>query len=658
MEQSPAVETTDQTKPFDGRYRIVGRVGVGGMAAVYLAEDLTLGRNVALKVLADRYRGDGAFIERFRREAQSAARLNHPNIIAIYDRGEADGRPYIAMEFSDGRTLKQLIVEEGALHADHACEVALQVLAALRFAHQHGVVHRDIKPHNVLIGRDGRVKVADFGIAHGGDPQMTEVGSIVGTAQYLSPEQARGLQVGPQSDLYSLGVVLYEMLCAQVPFEGDSSVAIAMRHVSEEPIPLRQRDPAIPAALEQIVQHAMRKDPALRYANADAFVADLEGFKHGRAPATAVAATEVLRVSDATEIQRPPIDRTQVLPPVPLPTPRPALPEPIPPQRRPLWPWLAVLLLVLAIGAVAAFALNLGGGDSGQATTDSTEQTTILPHVIGRNEVIGQTVDAIKRTYGRDTYHYLVKRVPDPAYSAGRVARTDPAPGDTINAGDDLTLFVSKGQDTLVDVSGKTVAEATTLLAGFVVKTKDAASDTVAKGSVISQVPAALTSQPIGSTVTLSVSTGKDLVEIPDVTGLDPATAAGKLQEQGLLGSEKKGCSDATDRGLVADQAPDAPKQVVKGSGVIYTVSVGVCRIPTDGLIGEQVATVVTILTDGGIAVTTAQAPTDVESDGGLVKSISPLPGARPGPGRSATVTVWTYAGSGSTTTDTTATTP
>ena len=656
MEQSPAVETTDQTKPFDGRYRIVGRVGVGGMAAVYLAEDLTLGRNVALKVLADRYRGDGAFIERFRREAQSAARLNHPNIIAIYDRGEADGRPYIAMEFSDGRTLKQLIVEEGALHPDHACEIALQVLAALRFAHQHGVVHRDIKPHNVLIGRDGRVKVADFGIAHGGDPQMTEVGSIVGTAQYLSPEQARGQQVGPQSDLYSLGVVLYEMLSAQVPFEGDSSVAIAMRHVSEEPLALRRRDPAIPEALEQIVQHAMRKDPLLRYANADAFIADLERFRQGRAPTTAIEATEVLRTTDATAIQRTPSDRTQVLPPVPLPV-RTVLPEPIAPRRRPLWPWLAVLLLVLAIGAVAAFAFKLVGGDSGTTTAQTTEQTTVAPHVIAKGEVIGQTVDAIKRTFGKQTYHYLVKRVPDAAFSAGRVTRTDPAPGDTINAGDDLTLFVSKGQDTLADVTGKTVPQATTLLAGFVVKTKDAPSDTVAKGAVISQDPAALTSQPNGSTVTLMVSTGQQLVAIPDVTGLDPATAAGKLLEQGLSGTEKKGCSDTTDLGLVADQAPDPPKQVPKGASVAYTVSLGFCHIPTDGLIGEQFKTVETILQGGGVAATHVQAPTDVQSDDGLVKSISPPPGARPGPGRTATVTVWTYTGSG-TTTDQTTTTP
>ena len=205
-------DDTERGQPFDGRYRVLGRLGVGGMATVYLAEDSSLGRKVALKVMAERYAEDGEFVERFRREAQAAARLNHPNIIAVYDRGEADGRPYIAMEYLQGRTLKQVIQKEGPLPPERAIAIAMQMLAGLRYAHEHGVVHRDVKPHNVLVGDDGRIKVTDFGIAHAGDPQMTEVGSIVGTAQYLSPEQARGRAVGPQTDIYSLGVVLYEML--------------------------------------------------------------------------------------------------------------------------------------------------------------------------------------------------------------------------------------------------------------------------------------------------------------------------------------------------------------------------------------------------------------------------------------------------------------
>ena len=292
---------------------MLGRLGVGGMATVYLAEDSSLGRKVALKVMAERYAEDGEFVERFRREAQAAARLNHPNIIAVYDRGEADGRPYIAMEYLQGRTLKQVIQAEGPLPPERAIAIAMQVLAGLRYAHEHGVVHRDVKPHNVLVGDDGRIKVTDFGIAHAGDPQMTEVGSIVGTAQYLSPEQARGRGVGPQTDIYSLGVVLYEMLAGRVPFEGDSSVAIAMQHVSDEAPPLRALAPDVPESLALVVAHAMLKDPAQRYGSADEFAADLDRVRRGLVPVAATAALTAIVPHEPTELV-PAVEATRIAP--------------------------------------------------------------------------------------------------------------------------------------------------------------------------------------------------------------------------------------------------------------------------------------------------------------------------------------------------------
>ena len=362
-------EDTQPGQPFDGRYRVLGRLGVGGMATVYLAEDSSLGRKVALKVMAERYAEDGEFVERFRREAQAAARLNHPNIIAVYDRGEADGRPYIAMEYLQGRTLKQVIQKEGPLPAERAIAIAMQVLAGLRYAHEHGVVHRDVKPHNVLVGDDGRIKVTDFGIAHAGDPQMTEVGSIVGTAQYLSPEQARGRSVGPQTDLYSLGVVVYEMLAGRVPFEGDSSVAIAMQHVSDEPPPLRALAPDVPDSLALVVAHAMLKQPGQRYGSADEFAADLDRVRRGLVPAAATALltavpsepTDFVPAAEATRIA-PRAEAGSLLsgerpPPPPL------------PRKRSRWPWLLVLLLVLAVGALAAFALGVGEDDGKGGTT-------------------------------------------------------------------------------------------------------------------------------------------------------------------------------------------------------------------------------------------------------------------------------------------------
>src|ERR1051326_4076980 len=268
------------------------------MADVYLAEDQELGRRVAIKILNSRHGNDDQFIERFRREAKNAAALNHPNIVSIYDRGEAEDTYYIAMEFLDGRTLKELIVGRGAAPINVAIEYARQILSALRFAHRHGIVHRDIKPHNVLVDGEGRVKVTDFGIARAGTSQMTEAGSIVGTAQYLSPEQARGGDVDQRSDLYSLGIVLYELLTGTVPFAGDTPVEIAMKHLSALPEPPSARRSGIPRDLDLIVLRALAKDPDDRYQSAEEMDLDLERFLRGSAvsPVTEEAATQILRV--------------------------------------------------------------------------------------------------------------------------------------------------------------------------------------------------------------------------------------------------------------------------------------------------------------------------------------------------------------------------
>src|SRR4051812_35941309 len=261
---------------FDGRYKIVRKLGAGGMADVYLAEDQELGRRVAIKILNDRHAVDDSFIERFRREAKNAAGLSHPNIVSIYDRGEAEGTYYIAMEYLDGRSLKELIVSRGSAPIKTAIEYTRQILAAVGFAHRHGIVHRDIKPHNVLVGPEGRLKVTDFGIARSGASQMTEVGSIIGTAQYLSPEQARGSAVSPSSDLYSVGIVLYEMLTGEVPFTGDTPLEIAMKPLPAIPAPPSDRTPAVPRELDLIVLRALAKNPRNRYQSAEEMAADLE----------------------------------------------------------------------------------------------------------------------------------------------------------------------------------------------------------------------------------------------------------------------------------------------------------------------------------------------------------------------------------------------
>ena len=260
----------------DSRYRIVRRIGSGGMADVYCAEDTHLGREVALKVLHRRFAQDLEFVERFRREAKAAAGLSHPNVVGVFDRGEHEGTYYIAMELLGGRTLKDILGSEAPLSQQRTIDLGVQVLHAAGFAHSHGVIHRDFKPHNVIVDEQGHAKVTDFGIARAGASEMTETGSIMGTAHYLSPEQAQGHAVTAASDLYSIGVMLYEMLAGRLPFEGDSAVAIALKHLSEQPLPISALRPDVHPALEAVVMAALAKDPAQRWQTADDFAEGLE----------------------------------------------------------------------------------------------------------------------------------------------------------------------------------------------------------------------------------------------------------------------------------------------------------------------------------------------------------------------------------------------
>src|ERR1700684_70080 len=254
---------------IDGRYRVLSRLGSGGMAEVYLAEDQLLGRQVAVKVLHQHFAEDQEFVERFRREASSAAALSHQNIVGIFDRGEWNGTYYIAMEYVAGRSLKSIVRDDGALDPATAIDIVVQILRGARFAHKRGVVHRDLKPHNVILDEEGRARVTDFGIARAGASEMTLTGSIMGTAQYLSPEQAQGHTVSGRSDLYAVGIILYELLTGVVPFDGETAVAIAFKQVSAEPRPPSELQPGVSRALDAVVLRALAKDPAQRYADAD-----------------------------------------------------------------------------------------------------------------------------------------------------------------------------------------------------------------------------------------------------------------------------------------------------------------------------------------------------------------------------------------------------
>src|SRR5512146_1120849 len=406
------------------------------MADVYLAEDQELGRRVAIKILNGRHANDDQFIERFRREAKNAAALNHPNIVSIYDRGEAENTYYIAMEFLDGRTLKELVVGRGAAPINVAIEYARQILSALRFAHRHGIVHRDIKPHNVLVDAEGRVKVTDFGIARAGTSQMTETGSIVGTAQYLSPEQARGGEVDPRSDLYSLGVVLYELLTGKTPFDGETPVEIAMKHLSNAPKPPSKLRPDVPPELDKVVLRALAKDPDDRYQSADEMEADLERVTRGAPVSAATMATQVLPAvpaaaadsTSATMIAPPPSAPARALPPPPVVTEE-EYAEPGGPER-PLWPWLLAAAFVIAAAVAGFFVWHELSGSKVKE-----------PVGLYQGEKQAQAVRQIKAAHLVPS----VKHGSNEKYKKGIVYDQSPDPGSKVDKGGTVTIYVSTG---------------------------------------------------------------------------------------------------------------------------------------------------------------------------------------------------------------------
>jgi serine/threonine-protein kinase len=517
----------------DGRYEIERRLGSGGMADVYCAHDSQLGRQIALKVLHRRFARDTEFVERFRREASAAAGLQHPNVVGVFDRGEYDGTYYIAMEYLPGRTLKDVIREQAPLDQLRAIDYGIQILQAASFAHRRGVIHRDFKPHNVMVGADDRLKVTDFGIARAGASEMTETGSIMGTAQYLSPEQAQGQRVGAPSDLYSIGVVLFEMLTGRVPFTGESAVSIALKHVSEEPPPLRSLRPDVHPRLEQAVGRALLKDPAQRYASADEFIAALEQARAAIASGDSGGGTSTF---------------------VPLAPP----PERDPRGAR--WPFvvLALLLLGLALGAGLWQLLK-------------TEQVTV-PKVVGKTATRA-TVQLEQAGFKVRTHGVESSQKPGIVVSQDPHARTDADKGSTV----DLAVSSGPGQQLVPDVSNLPRQQAIQALnaAGFRVAEDPQQSLTVQKGNAIRTSPPA--NKPIlkGTEVRLFISSGPPRVAVPDVRGLDKAVASAKIKDAGLNLTQELVDSDTVPKGRVVSQTPSGGTTVDKGTTVALQISRG-----------------------------------------------------------------------------------
>lgn len=533
-----------------GRYRVVRKLGGGGMADVYLCEDLTLGRHVAVKVLLQRYLNDATFIERFRREAKAAAGLNQQNLVSIYDWGEVDGTYYIVMEYVEGETLKDLIRRRGRLSGNEAVNVTLQLLAAVDFAHRSGIVHRDIKPQNVMLDRGGTCKVMDFGIARAGDSGMTEAGSILGTAQYLAPEQAKGHPVDERSDLYSVGVVLYEMLTGTVPFKGDSAVTVALKHVNEVPREPAELVPGLPYSLNQIVLKAMAKDPADRYQSAAEFARDLRAAREG-GPVQAAA-------FDAGG------ERTRVMTAGAAAAQTSVLDQPLPPRRKKSrWPLILVLLLLAIIAAIAAALWWTMSGDKEP-----------VPSVVGLSRAAA--VSAIEKA----GFKAGVQEEYSDRVAEGFVSRQAPTGGTDLRTGDTVDIWVSKGSETvdLQDMRGWTDSQVDAYLSENDLQgdRHTGKSNAVADGQVFKQDPPAGTKVKRGDTVSYWVSTGKPQVTVPDLTGMTQADATNKLTEVGLtllIASSEP--SDTVPAGSVIRQDPPPDQKVDKGTAVSVVVSTG-----------------------------------------------------------------------------------
>ena len=598
---------------FGGRYAVIEPVGTGGMAEVYRARDELLGRDVAVKVLSDRFSRDRAFVERFRREAQLAANLNHPNIVSLFDFGSDGDTYFIVMEFIDGRSLADIVRAEGPLLPERAAEIASDVAQALGRAHESGLVHRDVKPSNIMITSTGQTKVTDFGIARAlaseGEQTMTQTGMVIGTAGYLSPEQAQGDPVDQRSDIYSLGCVLFESLTGRAPFAGDSPLAIAYKHVREQPErpSLVNRD--VPAPLEAIVLKCLAKNPENRYSTALELNDDLQRYLAGqRVQATPVMAGETMVAPAATGTQMMAEQDYEDEP-----------------RRGAGW-YVVIALMVLALlGGLAYFLANGLFGE---------EQVTV-PDVIG-----DQQTEAIRKLNRAGLDFEILPK--NSNKEPGEVLKQDPEGGDEADKGSIVTLTVSEGraQVEVPDLEGLTVEEATEQLEKLKLKVGDEIpepNDEIEEDHVIRTAPDEGSTVETGDTVDLIVSSGSEAVSVPFVEGQQEGDAINEIELAGLVAQVQREESDQPE-GTVTAQDPAGGEEAEPGDTVVIVVSEGPGEESMPNVVGEDADDAEALLTEQyGLEVSRADEPCPDQPPGFVCRQ-EPAEGTPVSPGDSATI--------------------
>ncbi len=591
---------------LNGRYELHRRLGRGGMAEVYLAADQLLDRPVAVKVLFSEFASDPAFVERFRREATAAANLSHPNIVGVYDWGEAEGTYFIVMEYVEGRSLSEILSAEGPLHPDRVADVGADVAAALGFAHRNGVVHRDVKPGNVLVTQAGQVKVADFGIARATttatDDSLTQVGTVMGTATYFSPEQARGEPVDPRSDIYSLGCVLYELALGRPPFGGDSPVAIAYKQVHESPVPLRQINPELPEALQAIILKCLAKNPANRYPAAEDLRADLRRFREGQ------------------RILAEPVMATAAIPLVDTDLP-PESDEDDEPRTSPLFIAGIVALLLLLAGMLFLLARELGVGPNNKSNVAQVEVPNVVDETLERAQAILEA---------RNLKVSIVQEV-NPDKAEGIVFGQDPEFGQEVDEGTTVELKVSSGAEAtpVPNVTGSQVNQARILLTaqGFTnIREAPTDDESAPTGEVVDQDPQPNSQVTSDTEIVLFVSTGPAARPVPNVVGKSLAEASNLLGQAGFTVNQESEASSTVASGLVIRTSPAAGTSAAKGASVTVVVSTGPADVEVPSLVGLMQNSATNAITSRGLKAVVVQQDTANPGDVGKVVSQNPDP--------------------------------